>query len=192
MKNFSQKYITDKEMFWEYINSDILVNFGESFNIWKRIKNDKFKLLFFLRLTHYYIYQPNKTPWKRLAQSISHSFFKYYQQKFCLDIKPKICIGKALHLPHPLGIVIHGKVSIGDFCTIMQQVTIGNKSQSNLDAVPVVLDHVYLGAGARILGKCTIGNHVKVGANAVVLNDVDDFAIATGVPAVVRKKEKFD
>ena len=40
-----------------------------------------------------------------------------------------------------------------------------------------------LGAGAKLLGDITIGENVKVGANAVVLTDVPDNAIAVGIPA---------
>ena len=35
----------------------------------------------------------------------------------------------------------------------------------------------------KILKQVNIGNHVKVGANAVVLSDLPDGAIAVGVPA---------
>ena len=185
-------YIISKKMLREYIHADVQVNFGESFSLWKRLNNNKFKLLFFLRVTHYYIHQSEKTPWKRLLQSLSHSFYKYYQQKFCIDIKPKICIGKGLQLPHPMGIVIHGKVSIGNFCTILQQVTIGNKSEQNIDDVATISDNVYLGAGSKILGKCKIGNHAKIGANAVVLKDINAYAVATGIPAKVRMKNISD
>lgn len=40
-----------------------------------------------------------------------------------------------------------------------------------------------LGAGAKILGKLSIGDRAKVGANAVVLCDVPSGALAVGVPA---------
>ena len=46
-----------------------------------------------------------------------------------------------------------------------------------------------LGAGAKLLGDITIGENVKVGANAVVLTDVPDNAIAVGIPARIIIKE---
>ncbi len=46
-----------------------------------------------------------------------------------------------------------------------------------------------LGAGAKLLGDITIGENVKVGANAVVLTDVPDNAIAVGIPARIIVKE---
>ena len=46
--------------------------------------------------------------------------------------------------------------------------------------------HVDIGAGAKILGGVVIGDHAKIGANAVVTSDVPAGAVATGIPAVVK------
>jgi serine O-acetyltransferase len=40
-----------------------------------------------------------------------------------------------------------------------------------------------VGTGAKILGGVTIGDHARIGANAVVLTDVPARATAVGVPA---------
>lgn len=40
-----------------------------------------------------------------------------------------------------------------------------------------------MGAGAKILGWVTVGDHARIGANAVVLIDVPPRATAVGVPA---------
>lgn len=45
--------------------------------------------------------------------------------------------------------------------------------------------HVDIGAGAKIIGKITLGSHVVVGANAVVVQNVPDYSVAMGVPAKV-------
>lgn len=44
---------------------------------------------------------------------------------------------------------------------------------------------VYISAGARMIGKITIGNNVIIGTNAVVNKDVPDNCIVAGVPAKV-------
>lgn len=44
-------------------------------------------------------------------------------------------------------------------------------------------------AGAKVLGKITIGNNVIIGANAVVVKDVPDNCTIVGVPAYIIKKE---
>ena len=46
--------------------------------------------------------------------------------------------------------------------------------------------HVDIGAGAKILGPVVIGDHARIGANAVVTSDVPSKATAVGIPARVR------
>lgn len=45
-----------------------------------------------------------------------------------------------------------------------------------------------IGSGAVILGNVTVGDHVKIGANAVVVKDIPSNCTAVGVPARVVKK----
>ena len=97
------------------------------------------------------------------------------------DIPLDSQIGGGLLIPHPNGIVIHPKSSIGPNCLIFQQVTLGARS----GGVPRLGGHVDIGAGAKIIGDVTIGDHAVIGANAVVLNDVPEGAMAVGVPARV-------
>ena len=82
-------------------------------------------------------------------------------------------------MPHPNGIVVHPDTRIGPNCLVFQQVTlaVGN------NGAPRIGGHVDIGTGAKILGGVTIGDHSKIGANAVVLEDVPAFATAVGIPA---------
>ena len=69
---------------------------------------------------------------------------------------------------------------------LMQQVTIGQMAGPG---APVIGANVYVGAGARILGPVIIGDGVRVGANAVVLDNLPAQCTAVGVPArVVRNR----
>ena len=43
--------------------------------------------------------------------------------------------------------------------------------------------HIDIGTGAKVLGGVTVGDHARIGANAVVLRDVPEGATAVGVPA---------
>lgn len=89
--------------------------------------------------------------------------------------------GEGLVLVHSLGIVINTSVRGGKHVVIEHQVTIGaEKGQS-----PVLGDNVFIGAGAKIIGAVRIGSDVKVGANAVVLDDVPTGATVVGIPARV-------
>ena len=96
------------------------------------------------------------------------------------DISREAGIAPDLKLPHPIGVVIHRDAVIDRECMIMQLVTIGQLADG---AVPKIGRGVYIGAGAKILGGVVIGNFARIGANAVVLDDVPEHATAVGVPA---------
>lgn len=81
-----------------------------------------------------------------------------------------LALPESVFLPHPMGIVIHHAARIGKDVVIGHQVTIGGRDLSS--GVPEIGDGVYIGAGAKILGKLTIGRGATVGANAVVTKDV--------------------
>lgn len=95
------------------------------------------------------------------------------------DIPLNVQVGGGLLLPHPQGIVVHHAAVIGPNAMIFHQVTIG----SNGKGVPVIGGHVDIGAGARIIGPVRIGDHARVGANAVVTRDVPAGAVVVGNPA---------
>lgn len=98
------------------------------------------------------------------------------------DIPINTQIAGGLLIPHPNGIVMHSDVKIGPNCLVFQQVTIGSKDGSK---PPTIGGCVDIGAGAKVLGEINIGNHAKIGANAVVLIDVPEGRSAVGVPAKI-------
>ena len=73
------------------------------------------------------------------------------------------------------GIIISPDAEIGKNCIIFHQVTIGNDYRDTKN-VPVIGDNVVIYPGAKITGKIKIGNNVKIGANAVVVDDIPDNA----------------
>ena len=118
----------------------------------------------------------------RLARrwwSLKHRFWSVVTQA---DIPANTRIDGGLMLPHPNGIVIHPDTRIGPNCMIFQQVTLGTNGRGG---APRIGGHVDIGAGARILGPVTIGDHAVIGANAVVVCDVPPGHVARGVPARV-------
>ena len=44
-----------------------------------------------------------------------------------------------------------------------------------------------VGVGATLLGPVNIGNNVSIAAHAVVLHDVPDNAVVTGIPAEIKR-----
>ena len=85
-----------------------------------------------------------------------------------------------------IGVVVHHRAKIGKNVLIAQHVTIGGRSGH--EAVPVIEDDVYIGAGARVLGPIRVGARAVIGANAVVISDVPPGAAVGGVPARVLRQ----
>ena len=108
------------------------------------------------------------------------------------DIGPSAKIGKGLSIGHPVGVVITGNAEIGDNCFLLSGVVIGSKSNTAGGGYVTIGNNVYIGTGAKIVGKkILIGDNVTIGANAVVLNDIPAGSTCVGIPArVIRLTEK--
>lgn len=83
-------------------------------------------------------------------------------------------------LSHPFGIVICHPDQLGYGCVIQQGVTIGRKDW-NSNEYPTIGNNVKIGANAVILGDVNIGDNVIIGANSVVLLDVPNNMTIVGV-----------
>lgn len=92
-------------------------------------------------------------------------------------------IGGACFLPHPTGIVVAAHCHIGSGASIFSGVVLGINHLSANRGAPVLGNHVTLYAGAKVIGSVTVGDHVVVGANAVVNTDVAPYTVVAGVPA---------
>ena len=88
-------------------------------------------------------------------------------------------IGGGLFIQHGFATRITAE-SIGENCWINQQVTIG---YSNHGRAPIIGDNVMITCGAKVLGEITVGDAAVIGANAVVIRDVEPGAVMGGVPA---------
>ena len=133
----------------------------------------------------YQYHRDRSGPWHILMRRIArirHTLWSVVTQS---DVDLQATLGKGLMLPHPNGVVIHGEARIGDDCMIMQQVTVGMIDEGE---VPVIGNRVYIGAGAKIIGKLIVGDGARIGANAVVVNDVPSNATAVGIPARIIRR----
>lgn len=108
-----------------------------------------------------------------------------------IEIHPGATIGKRLFIDHGMGIVIGETAMIGDDCTIYHGVTLGGTGKDKIKRHPTLKNNVVIGCGSKVLGNITIGNYVKIGANSVVLKDVEDECTVVGIPAKkVEEKKK--
>lgn len=110
-----------------------------------------------------------------------------------IEIDPGARIGRFVYLDHGFGTVIGETAVVGDYCTIYQGVTLGSiELNQDKRRHPIVKDHALIGAGSKVMGTIIIGEHAKIGANAVVLTDVPADTTAVGVPArIIDKSQKI-
>ena len=111
----------------------------------------------------------------------------YYrlQIRFGIAISFKAKIGPGLYIGHHAGIVTNEEMVIGKNCNLSHDVTIGVSRRGEHVGVPVIGDNVYIGPGAKIFGKITIGNNAAIGANCVVTHDVPENGVVVGIPGKV-------
>jgi serine O-acetyltransferase len=110
---------------------------------------------------------------------------------FGLEVPARLKIGPGLVIPHTNGTII-GAGYIGSNVTIFQQVTIGARLadfEYDIAQRPHIDDDVTITAGAKILGPIKLGVGCTIGANAVVLTDVPEGALAAGVPAKIKLRK---
>ena len=116
-----------------------------------------------------------------LARLINH----FSRILTAIDIHPGAIIGKNLFIDH--GFTVIGETAeIGDNVTIYQCVTLGGTNPTNGIAGkrhPTIESNVIIGSGAQIIGPITVGARARIGANAVVTDEVPEGATMIGLKA---------
>lgn len=93
----------------------------------------------------------------------------------CIEINPAARIGRAFVIDHGINTLIGATSEIGDHCTILQNVVLGARRityNKNGKRHPTIGNHVQISGGVRILGPVNIGNHVFIGPDCLILNDI--------------------
>ncbi|KAB1193238.1 serine acetyltransferase [Haloferax sp. MBLA0076] len=130
-----------------------------------------------------------------LVQRIAHAFYEmgapeyarelteYAKMESGIDIHPGADIGDYFFIDHGTGVVIGETVTIGDWARIYQDVTLGalhfeeeeddeHTLKKGYKRHPDIGDSVVIGAGSKVLGAVSVGDHVSIGANSWVTEDV--------------------
>jgi len=133
--------------------------------------------------------------WVMICYRVAHYFYmgKFYfisrlisqfgRRKTGIEIHPGAKIGKDFFIDHGAGVVIGETTIIGDNVTIFHGVTLGGIGGIG-KRHPTIGNNVLIGSGAKVLGNIIIGDNSKIGANAVVLRDVEPNSTIVGVPGV--------
>ena len=104
-----------------------------------------------------------------------------------IEIHPGAKIGKRLFIDHGMGIVIGETAEIGDDCTIYHGVTLGGTGHDTGKRHPTIGNNVLISTGAKVLGPFKVGDNSRIGANAVVLQEVPPDSTVVGIKARVVK-----
>ena len=105
-----------------------------------------------------------------------------------ISISPEAQIGKRVFIDHGIGVVIGATAVLAREVTSMTAttrhgVTLGARRAVEGRRHPYVKKGAFIGANAQLLGTITIGAFSKVGAGAIVLNNVADKTTVVGNPA---------
>jgi serine O-acetyltransferase len=114
------------------------------------------------------------------------------QKRFGVFVSRYARIAPSVSFPHPTGIVIGEGVVIAHNVTVYQNVTLGGARMGDWHQgnYPEIGAGTVLFAGVVAVGKLHIGQNCVIGANAVVLQDLPDNAVAAGAPARIVKMRK--
>jgi serine O-acetyltransferase len=116
-----------------------------------------------------------------LARFVNH----FSRLLTAIDIHPGATIGKNFFIDH--GFTVIGETAeIGDNVTIYQCVTLGGTNPTNGvggKRHPTIGNNVIIGSGAQVIGPITVGERARIGANAVVTEDVPEGATMVGMKA---------
>lgn len=150
--------------------------------IHRAIKCRDRRFYFWFRLWRFF-YSTNKFNLFSLAKRKITKLNRAYN----IDINPRSTIGPGLKIVHFTGIVIRGNCNIGRNVVIRQNVTIGDKRDTDI-GISNIGDNVEIGANACLIGNIKIGNNVVIGALAFVNKNVPDNSIVYSSNEMVIKE----
>ena len=165
--------IKSKEDYLSYVEVDRkankIISFASSLRItWKYLKA--------LRRYEFLLNTDAKFPiFRKVSLAFARLRLHSLSVKSGLQIPPNT-FGKGLYVPHYGTIVVNETCRFGDGCVVQQGVNISeNVSGGN---------HLYFGAGCKIIRNVKIADDVIIGANAVVTKDIiEDDVVFAGIPA---------
>lgn len=125
--------------------------------------------------------------WSRMVCPPLYIVFRYLFgalcRRCCVEMSINMRVGVGIYISHCHGITLHRDCVLGDNVNISQNVTIGQTNRGGYKGIPSIGSKVYVGPGAVVAGKVTVGNNVLVSANSLVTRDVPDNSVVVGVPA---------
>ena len=171
--------INSKNDYLKYLEQDKLA-LGKKYKFPKLVHDEIWRFEILLRKTEFYVNCKKTFVGKIFGKVLQ---FLYYKKRLKYNTYiPLNVFGPGLSIAHFGSIVVNGNAKVGENCRIQDSVTIG-ATNGESDA-PVIGNNVFIGSGARIIGKVNIASDIAIGANAVVVKDFNKSGITIGgVPA---------
>lgn len=133
------------------------------------------------------------------AQERPNKLLRLCYDHYFMDLGSYVGLNSIIHgkpfFPHRCqGVFISDRAELGRDVVIFQHVTIGANGLPDSKGLgsPVIGDGAYIGAGAKIIGGVTVGDHCRIGANAVVYQDMPPHSVAVCAPTRIIQKENLD
>ncbi len=145
-----------------------------------------------MRRTRYYFDQISKYDgYRKYLYKIKFRFFNFWldrlSRKYHFQIPYDTNIGKGFYLAHFGRVIIHPKSVIGYNVNVSTGVVIGTQFRGKRKGAPHIGNFVWIGANAVIVGNINIGNNVLIAPGAYVNFDVPDGSIVIGNPGLIRR-----
>lgn len=100
---------------------------------------------------------------------------------------PLNVFGEGLAIWHGQNIIVNKEAKVGRNCSISASCCIGSAH----GAAPVIGDNVEMSLGSKVLGGIKVADDVTIGADALVLKDIDEAGTTwAGVPARLISRNK--
>lgn len=154
----------------QYINMDLEANRQAS----KIKKSEIARLLIYLRHIEFYTNCNSG-----LISKVLRYYYRYRYHRLSVYTGISIGInsfGPGLTIPHYGSIVVNSSARFGSRVVLQNGVNISENASGG--------DHIYFGAGSKIMRNVKLGSDQIIGANAVVTRDfIEDNIVIAGVPA---------
>ena len=167
-----------------YLQADI-ARFGSKPRWFTKFTYSETWMLYsYMRTLRHFEYYSNNRTWYNLPMYLFYMLsYRRRNLKYRISIPINVA-GPGFSFVHPGFLRINPDVKIGKNATILPNVLIGRRKPGKETNIRIG-DNVYISTGATILGPVTIGNNVTIAANSVVIKDVPDNCVVSGVPAKV-------
>lgn len=128
--------------------------------------------------------------WKRRLHFVARFISHINRWLTGVEIHPGAKIGRRCFIDHGMGVVIGETTEIMDDVLLYQGVVLGGTSSEKTKRHPTIGNHVVIGAGAIVLGPIHIGDRARIGAGSVVVKSVPPGMTVVGVPARLAERER--